>query len=876
MNPPALESIQRYINLYHEGLPEHGIEPHNDPTLLEIWTPEFETQLQADPSRGQPVEGRSGVYSDGCNDFHSVRVPKGANTNTPTWEDRPLSFAPAVFSSRIGMTGWNYKNKTSHHLGFDFDALVGHSKGVGITDAELERVKNELMSFDFIRVNASTHGTGIHARLMLDNIPDIENHTQHAALARSGLEMLSRETGFDFSARIDALGGNTWFASKSATKANGGFRLIKAATAVLKESDLPRDWRDHLDVVTHKRSRVAVRGIEDQSAFDKLSESQQAVPLDDQHKAIIAELGKHATTSMVSDHNCGRSHTEAFRRAHENLGLRGVFQTNSEGSDLGTSNVFFFFLPNGGMRLVRYGKGVQEAPTWNQDGTNWTTCEFNVAPTLETAALACTGIFDGTRDGYFFALASEALKTLKLLGQAISISQELESRDAFLFVDKSGHIALDIARGDLDQTPAGFIAKKKRWFMTTRIVAPPTRYSRGIDQEIFLLKTPDGADVNWLTRTVDDDLVPTSRENLKSLLVSQGHKKTDLDAIIGGEVAKPWTLVTIPYAKEFPGGRRINLGAAQYRYAEANSDGDHTTWDMIFDHCFGDLTEALKTDPWAVSNGVHTGRDYGRRWVASLLKEPFEPLPYLFFFGEENCGKSTFHEAIKDVLLIGGVQQSDRAFTNKSDFNGELLNVVLAFNEETDFSSAPQARERLKSWVTGTTIQIRMMRTDAFDVRNTLHFCHTANSREACPTPCGDTRITMCAVPPLTVDIPKPLLMKRLHDEAPYFMKTLLELQLPPHHGRLRIPAIDNDTKKTAQSDSRSVLREFIAKTCVKAPGHRVLVDEFKERLEAWADAERCERPQRNKMYSELANMGFHKRPSNGKTYLTNMKWSQA
>ena len=40
--------------------------------------------------------------------------------------------------------------------------------------------------------------------------------------------------------------------------------------------------------------------------------------------------------------------------------------------------------------------------------------------------------------------------------------------------------------------------------------------------------------------------------------------------------------------------------------------------------------------------GIKTGADYGLLWAAFCLREPYRKLPYLFFYGDQDCGKSTY------------------------------------------------------------------------------------------------------------------------------------------------------------------------------------------------------------------------------------------
>src|SRR5208283_4327294 len=109
------------------------------------------------------------------------------------------------------------------------------------------------MQLPYVEVRRSTGGSGLHLYVYLDGIP-CENHTVHAALARCVLGMMSSECNFDFASQIDALGGVMWIWHRKMTAENHGLEIIKKATKVLTAADLPANWRDHIEVVTRKRS----------------------------------------------------------------------------------------------------------------------------------------------------------------------------------------------------------------------------------------------------------------------------------------------------------------------------------------------------------------------------------------------------------------------------------------------------------------------------------------------------------------------------------------------------------------------------------------------------------------------------------------------
>ena len=72
------------------------------------------------------------------------------------------------------------------------------------------------------------------------------------------LGMMSSECNFDFASQIDCCGGVMWIWHRKMTAENHGLEIIKPATKVLTAADLPANWRDHIEVVTRKRTKVRV------------------------------------------------------------------------------------------------------------------------------------------------------------------------------------------------------------------------------------------------------------------------------------------------------------------------------------------------------------------------------------------------------------------------------------------------------------------------------------------------------------------------------------------------------------------------------------------------------------------------------------------
>jgi len=108
--------------------------------LVDRWSIAMETQVNVIVGDGEPVAGRKSTWSNGSDTWHSIRIPKNAATD-PTWEDYQLRYPFDLYAEGIGMTGWDWKAGRSRHFGYDFDALIGHARGIGVSDQDLQRVK---------------------------------------------------------------------------------------------------------------------------------------------------------------------------------------------------------------------------------------------------------------------------------------------------------------------------------------------------------------------------------------------------------------------------------------------------------------------------------------------------------------------------------------------------------------------------------------------------------------------------------------------------------------------------------------------------------------------------------------------------------------
>lgn len=832
------QAIKNFLNL----------RTHAD--LAALYTPEMECQVNVAQDGGEKItgdfKGRTWHgWTDGLTTWKPIRIPRNANTN-PVFDDSSMAFDIAAHVEGVGMTGWNWKKGLSLWVAFDFDAIVGHSdkhsKAKGLTDEQLAAIRHKAEGVPWITIRRSTSGNGLHFYVFLGGGVPTANHNEHAALGRSIISKLSGVTGTDFDTKVDICGQNMWVWHRKMTSGNDGLALIRQGQHL---TEVPRNWKDHVKVVTGVRSRNLPRFIADlgqntgiDDLFLELTGQTTRIPLDEEHIRLINYLEDKKTASVWdTDHHMLITHTVHLRNAHLELGLRGMYATVSQGNDPDTNNCYMFPIRRGGWAVRRYSLGVQEEATWDQDGKGWTRCYFNCNPDLPTAAKSFGAIESPTR-GFVFKEAHLAQKAAESLGALVpNLAPGLNSKEASLREHKDGRLLLEITGDDSGAADMpGWLHEKKRWrrLFTIQAKAPIEPESLMYDSTVRHVTTASNEDYGWLLYSDDqwrNEPLVHIRVALKGAM---SVSSKEVDNILGSAVMRCWRLVNLPFQPEFPGNREWNKDSAQFRVIP-NQDVDaldYPTWQSILAHCGAGLDEALKTNPWAMSNGVTRGADYLKIWCASVFKEPTQPLPYLFFYGNQNCGKSIFHEALSK-LLTKGYQRADAALTNERGFNDELRNAIICVVEEINLRKSKTAENRIKDWVTARELPINPRGETPYHVPNTTHWIQCANHSDFCPAFPGDTRITMIHVEDLdpTEMIPKKDIEVRLMDEAADFLAALLLVELPPSNDRLNVPVIATVEKIELEKMNRNPLEVFIADYTWPVPGNLLTVSEFYARF---------------------------------------------
>jgi len=817
---------------YHEGGEDQPTKteallkllPHiTHPDIAALYTPEMEIQVTVRKGDGEQIQqefkGRPYIaYSNSLSTWKPFRIPWKAATE-PEYHDTQMTYDLAEHYEGIGMTGWNWKQRVSVYIAYDFDSIANHSEG--LAEYELQHIYDLALKVPWITIRRSTSGSGYHLYVFLDDVPT-NNHTEHAALGRAILAKLSSIVGYDFVAKVDTCGGNMWIAHRKMDydgEDTLGLSLIKKGNILY---DIPANWRSHIDVVSRKKQRIELpEGTNNAQEIEDLVNQRVHVAIDDEHKALIQDL--EGTDSWWDpDRHLLVTHTASLARAFSTGGYRGVFNTLSETESGTDHNCFCIPLIKGAWLVYRYTKFCTENPSWIQTSGGWMTCFFNRDPDLKTAANAFEAI-ETEKRGFLFTDTATLIRALEVLGVYLELPNYVLGREGLFKENRDGRITVKIKREDRDDAgkmPGWEAAKDKYW---TRIFQATKKsqkeISTDLQEDCIRHLIQGGEDRGWALNN-GGYWCSEPLTHVKLALSAQGFNDFEIKGITGGNITNCWHIICKPFQAEYPGGRKWNRRAPQLLFKPSGDldDLNYPHWLSILNHCGSGLLEAVQTDEWCSSNGLLTGSDYLKCWCASLFQHPGQPLPYLFMFGEQNTGKSIFHEALS-LLFDPGYIRADVALADSSIFNGELENAVLCVIEETNLRSNKVAYNRIKDWVTSLKIPIhRKMRTPIL-IPNTTHWIQCANDSAFCPIFPGDTRIVPIRVPTIKKIIPRQELIQRLLEEAPDFIAELLNMQIPRSNDRLNIPVLRTAEKEFLEDANRTELEVFLDEHCYYVPG---------------------------------------------------------
>lgn len=777
----------------------------DSPFLLPKWSSDLETQVLTTTDGDTDPDHPGWFFGEDGEKWKNIRWPYSAG-NDPHYTDPPITFDTTKRINRVGTTWWNWREKKSVAVGIDID-FDGEKVGAKQTNdaRDIEEIVRRLKELDYVTIVRSTGGNGLHVYVFFHNCPSSDNHHEHTIVARKTLELISQDINYDLKTHVDCVGMVFWIWAASSPEGHPGFSVIKEGT-------------------TLDGSRLATVSLPTPAVRSQSGANFETVELDEEHKRVLEAISRQPFYFNIrADMNLIHAHTCAIKRAVDQLAEQGEpivggFTTASDGTDPQTANCFLAPLRGGSFRVHRFGQSQHE-PDWEyQDGKNF--CYLNDDLSLQEMVSRQAIKYSA---GKYYLDQDGAVELAESLGEPFvgdvpdDITAVPKGDDEVHLYSKKAEPGTDGWEKSGKDTFRKIIkVKKKTGSFKDRIL-------RMCDSQIrFVIQ--NGQPRGWYHKIHDGQwLLHRSYSELSCVVKGQFGEFADKAHQLMME--NPWEMVQIPFMEEYPGDRQWNYNAPQLAVDPATSGGDHPHYDAILDHIGGDLDLPIQSNEWCRKAGIHTGADYLRAWLACLINHTQQPLPYLFLVGPQNSGKSIFHEMTK-FLFSHGVTSANLALT--SQFNGELDGCFLVYVEERDLGDKKyNAYEKIKEWVTGRDLQVREMYQPPRLTPNYLHFVQMANNSTHLPLEDGDTRIVALDVPSLKNPIPKAVMERHLAEEAPRFLRTLLNTVVPAPVDRLRIPAIKTLSKEMMEQRAMSPLMAFARERVFPCTGHKIPIGEF-------------------------------------------------
>ena len=784
--------------------------------------PHLEVQVNVEP--GQGTRDRAS-WTDGLDRWSAFRIPR-KDAGEGGGQDTDIGFDLSQHAFAIGVTGWNYHDKVSEFCGYDLDSVRGHKKG--LEDDELTKIVNKLKEISYVTILRSTGGSGYHCYISIANSLHVGNHTEHAALARAILSKLSALCNYAFEPKFDACGSILWIWHKK--QVSNAYESIHLASGSL--SSVPPDWKSF----TTSNSIRKNHRLDSSVSFD-------AVALEPEHQRLIKWLeDNHCSWSWNSELNLLVCHTYNLKQAHKELNYVGNFDTvatGASGANEGQDhNCYCTPLRGGSWVIRRFGKESKEHSLWKHTDSKSPSIYYNCFNEFGAAARKVGGAL-GQDGSYYIPESTRTIDAVAKMGGTLRVPEIFKTRSSTLKDIGNDKILVSFPMEKSDAPPEGWYGKGKTWLRIVELPKGSSDVRVRVPHDKIRHVVNAGVDGGWFRAGDNGTWVREPRVNIQDLLTSMGHNRTNTNLLLGKAVEQYWTIEATPFQKEYPGGRTWNRHSAKFAVTPTSGVGSSTkssgantataTWDSIFSHCGQSLNYHISQDPWCRLNGVHTGRDYLILWTAWMLQRPEDRLPYLFFYGHQNTGKSTFHLALK-LFFKGGIGcvEASTALMSSGNFNQELEGTVLCTIEEVDLTKRESiAYNRIKNWSTSPTILVHQKRFTPYSKVNTTHWVQVGNSIKECPILPGDTRITAIYVPALHQMRNPVSLFESLQSEMPAMLWELLQYPLPPRSGRLNIPIITTSEKEDQAEGRLNDVELFIQEHCYKTFGQKTLFADF-------------------------------------------------
>lgn len=315
-------------------------------------------EIQINPTDNEDQLNRSSEIP------YPYRNPK-TNQTDPKPNNSPMY--DTVLVGAAGTSWWDWIKGLSTGCYLDFD----HGHGPHALDDEgIAQVDRWAEQLPYVQNTTSKSGKGRHWNVTF-SLP-AKTRTDHIRNCKAAYAQISKDLGFDITLYTCAAPGAIQYIY-AAKVADGGFQVIKTATAVLEIPPLEPSPPDNYEQAT-------------------------LGPIHREHRAWLEGRG---FAEWNENKHCLNTHTAALLALHEHFTLKGEFTTVASGKGLPRDrNCAMFPVKGGAWRVVRYSNDNE--PGWDKTKNGNATCLLNKAtPKEKSDSPADTIVADALKSDKF-------------------------------------------------------------------------------------------------------------------------------------------------------------------------------------------------------------------------------------------------------------------------------------------------------------------------------------------------------------------------------------------------------------------------------------------------------------------------------------------
>lgn len=737
--------------------------------------------------------------------YPNLDKPRRNTTRADTGPIQVKDIGDLTACTKFGASGFNVDAKRSEWGGWDFDGL---NHGNGQTVDTLDAIIEALKLVPWVQIQRSKSGEGFHLLWRWANFLRAMTRGQHKDNCRRVLLLLSQLTGIDLASEGDC-GGAILFLYTTERNPKS-FEVLQTA-----EGYVP----DELPELPAPKPIPTTNSVE-------LSE------FDEDHHEIVDAWSQSGFAVRVQQDSKGKPCLLLHVKACES-GPDKTFRTSSPGTDPRTPNGYARPLPNGGFLIGKFG-GDEPAP-WFKSASGNTVCLYNVNDVATKAGICLrsyNGSFIGTVDQIAYVLPIEVGP---FAGRPATLKRD----------DRQWVVSVDSKKSE--ELPDGWTKVGYKALAFADAVE-----SKRESKQLYIVRerqTSQGQDVgDWMAMERDVPTYFKTDAKIKAELKRLGYGRSDIEEMMAS--ATPLYKRVAHLRPSIIEGQYLNVGGARLRVTPA--PGPHPTWDAIEERIGSLLSPYVISNEWCQRHSITTGGQYLRLIRAVMFQHPDHPTPYLALYSRQGgTGKTLYVETIPSILVEGGVAGGAKFLSGQGSFNGHLATSWFAFIAEVDIS-AKGAYDRLKAYVTDELVESEAKHQNATVERNHCHLVQLCNKLAFIPLEAEDRRIVIVPVPSLSPSVQGDEsltfherlangkwihgieLKERLTAEAPGYLHSLLNMELPLKDNALWVPIISTKERDTLIEVRTDPVRLFVDRQMMSIENAKTPFKEFFERFNEW------------------------------------------